>query len=159
MAIDKTTENQTVEAAGLLVFTASDPGNKPLHPEYFLLLRHQDRWDLPKGHCEEGESLVETAMRETVEETGISAECIEPIPGFSFALEYEVTYQRPTKTTRNKRVTYFLGRVAQRCDIVCTEHQSFEWFKWAPPHRIQIQTIDPLLSAAEAFLASQSPNH
>lgn len=159
MATDETSEKETVQAAGFLLFTAGDSEAKPLQPEYLLLLRHQDRWDLPKGHCEEGESLIETALRETEEETGILAARIEPIPGFSFALEYEVTYQRPTKTTRNKRVTYFLGRIARRCDIVCSEHQRFEWFKWAPPHQIQTQTIDPLLSAAEVFLASQSPHH
>lgn len=28
-------------------------------------------WDLPKGHCEEGETYIETAFRELREETGL----------------------------------------------------------------------------------------
>ena len=37
----------------------------------FLLIKHKDRWDLPKGHIEEGETLIECAIREFEEETGI----------------------------------------------------------------------------------------
>ena len=29
----------------------------------FLLMKHKDRYDLPKGHMEEGESELQTAMR------------------------------------------------------------------------------------------------
>jgi putative (di)nucleoside polyphosphate hydrolase len=39
-----------------------------------LLLCHatgSSRWDIPKGHGEDGESQVETALRETAEEAGL----------------------------------------------------------------------------------------
>ena len=40
------------------------------------MLQHQRlgivRWELPVGHVETGESLEETAARETVEETGVA---------------------------------------------------------------------------------------
>ena len=35
----------------------------------FLLLRHPDRWDLPKGHLDPGETPAECALRELEEET------------------------------------------------------------------------------------------
>lgn len=36
-----------------------------------LLIRRNDRWDLPKGHQEAGEDLKTTALREVQEETGV----------------------------------------------------------------------------------------
>ena len=45
-----------VRAAGILLMTRCKP-------QQFLLMRHSNRWDLPKGHCEPGESYVETALR------------------------------------------------------------------------------------------------
>lgn len=139
-----------VEAAGLLLLS-SHPSDS--QPDQFLLLRHPDRWDLPKGHCEPGESLVRTALRETEEETGIPASEIQLIEGFAFTLEYPVTYSRPKVNRFTKRVSYFLGRVSGPCQVRCTEHQDFKWFTWSPPHKIQSQTIDPLLEAAESFFA------
>ncbi|MBP3332143.1 MAG: NUDIX domain-containing protein [Tidjanibacter sp.] len=37
-----------------------------------LMIFRRGKWDLPKGHVEEGESLVETAAREVEEETGVA---------------------------------------------------------------------------------------
>jgi hypothetical protein len=38
-------------------------------------------------------------------------------------------------------------------DVKVSEHGSYRWVRWSPPHRIQQQTIDPLLGYAETFLA------
>lgn len=37
----------------------------------YLLIRRNDRWDLPKGKVEQGETLFEAAVRESHEETGL----------------------------------------------------------------------------------------
>ena len=52
-----------VRAAGGIVF---DTEGK------MLLMKRNDRWDLPKGKVEEGETLSQAALRETEEETGLS---------------------------------------------------------------------------------------
>ncbi len=40
--------------------------------ERVLMIHRNGRWDLPKGHWEEGESIEECAIREVEEETGVS---------------------------------------------------------------------------------------
>jgi 8-oxo-dGTP pyrophosphatase MutT (NUDIX family) len=136
-----------VAAAGILLMSNGSP-------KRFLLMRHHDRWDLPKGHTEPGESLRQTALRETQEETGIEASQIALDPAFSFSLTYPVTYRRQGTTVFEKTVTYFLGIVDHERPVVCTEHAGYQWLDWAPPHQIQPQTIDPLLAAVAKHLAA-----
>lgn len=135
-----------VAAAGILLMSAGSA-------KRFLLMRHHDRWDLPKGHAEPGESLRQTALRETEEETGIEALQILLDPEFSFSLTYPVTNRRHGSQVFEKTVTYFLGFVEGEKPIACSEHAGYEWFVWSPPHRIQLQTIDPLLAAVAEHLA------
>ena len=45
-----------------------------------LMIRLRNRWDLPKGHIEEGEDSRAAAIREVEEETGIKAEILDNEP-------------------------------------------------------------------------------
>lgn len=119
-------------------------------PVQFLLMKHKNRWDLPKGHADEGETLVETALRETEEETGIKRKKIELDNDFEFWLEYEVSGKK--RGDYLKRSTYFLGYVAEPCDIKLTEHVGYEWQAWPPTGSIQSQTIDSLVEAVSQHL-------
>lgn len=50
-------------------------GGLVLEDGYILLIRNRSgHWGLPKGHWEAGELLAETAVREVLEETGLSVE-------------------------------------------------------------------------------------
>ncbi len=127
-----------VEAAGLLLFTRAEPTQ-------FLLMQHADRWDLPKGHAELDETILQTALRETEEETGIAANsiCVDEL--FRFVMEYYVVGKK--RGDYHKRVTYFLGTIEQAVEIHITEHIGYRWFDWPVMGSIQSQTIDPLLAA------------
>ncbi|MEL7266668.1 MAG: NUDIX domain-containing protein, partial [Planctomycetota bacterium] len=61
-----------------MLILAGDPLKSA--PNAFLLMRHAKRWDLPKGHSDPGETLIQTALRETQEETGIALnpDALEP---------------------------------------------------------------------------------
>jgi len=118
----------------------------------FLLMRHSDRWDLPKGHAEPGETPRQTALRETEEETGIDGSRITLDDAFVYSITYPVTYRNHGDRVFEKRVTFFIGYVDQTWPVNCTEHVGHEWFRWNPPHGIQAQTIDPLLAAVDAHL-------
>lgn len=119
----------------------------------FLLMRHKDRWDLPKGHVDPGETDMQCALRELWEETGIAAADIEPTGGFRFTTQYKV---RSKKNHRlyDKTLVVFLARLVREVPIVVTEHPSYQWFPWQPPHQIQAFTIDPLLGEVERFLTN-----
>lgn len=119
----------------------------------FLLMRHPNRWDLPKGHCEAGESFLETALRETEEETGIAAEGIKIDRQFKFDLFYPVQYPKTGAQVFEKQVRYFLGFLTDKPDLVLTEHRSATWHRWDPPHSIQTQTIDPLLKSVAQHIS------
>jgi ADP-ribose pyrophosphatase YjhB (NUDIX family) len=53
--------------AGGIVFRRNDKGKL----EILLVQDAKDRWTIPKGHVEEGETAKETAEREVKEETGL----------------------------------------------------------------------------------------
>ncbi len=135
-----------IQAAGILVTRG-----RPI--ESFLLMRHQRRWDLPKGHQDDGESELSCALRELREETGIQESEIEIDPSFRFKIEYDVDSKRFGERC-HKTVVFFLGRLVRDVTIAPTEHPGYQWFAWQPPHRIQEQTIDPLLAAVERFQQS-----
>jgi 8-oxo-dGTP pyrophosphatase MutT (NUDIX family) len=137
-------------AAGILLMTRPTASGDVV-PQ-FLLMRHPDRWDLPKGHAEPGESIEETALRETVEETGIAADRITLEPGFRFIISYPVASHRSGGFLTTKTVHYFLGWVEQAHAVICSEHDGYRWFDWPPAGPIQQQTIDPLLAAVADHL-------
>lgn len=139
-------EPETLVAGGVLIVTRQEP-------RQFLLLRHTTRWDLPKGHAEAGETPRQAAVRETEEETGLSADDVELDPEFEFVIEYPVQYPGQPHPVL-KRAHYFIGWIAGVRQIHCTEHEGWRWFDWTPPHRIQEETIDPLLDRVEYFWAA-----
>lgn len=56
--------------AGGVVYRRN-PETKKL--EFLLVQDAKDRWTIPKGHVEEGETTKQTAAREIMEETGLKA--------------------------------------------------------------------------------------
>lgn len=135
-------------ASGFLLFCHS-PVRK------FLLMKHKDRWDLPKGHVDEGETDLQAAFRELEEETGIARPEVELDPDFAFQIQYPVNGKRygmePAKEVL-KTLVIFLGYLPREKKIQLTEHPESYWLQWNPPHRIQRNTIDPLLEQVARHL-------
>jgi len=74
-----------------------------------IATRGGSRWQLPKGACEPGETLEETAVREVREESGLET----AMERFLRTIEYWYwdTYQKETPELVHKRVDLFLLRV------------------------------------------------
>jgi 8-oxo-dGTP pyrophosphatase MutT (NUDIX family) len=134
-----------VKSCGVLVVRG-----KPI--KSFLLMIHPARYDVPKGHVDNGESELECALRELREETGIGPEDIWIDPDFRFTHQYQVRVRRFNFELREKTLVMFLGYLLNDVPILLTEHTGYEWRDWNPPHRIQEQTIDPLLESVAEHL-------
>lgn len=100
-------------------------------PRRWLLLRghRSHEWGFPKGHQDPGETLLQAALRETAEETGIGLLAITAPP---LMLSYRVP------SGRAKTVAYFPAVTATADVVLSSEHQEFRW--------VADKEVAPLLS-------------
>lgn len=123
-------------------------------PRYLLLqgARAGD-WLPPKGHTDDGESVLETALRETEEETGISD--VEVIEGFEQSIEYDV--ETRSRGSYHKKVTYLLGTTDSTKPTCSDEHSDARWFTINEALKaVAFDQMRSVLHAADAHLRSQS---
>ena len=85
---------------------------------YLIIRANNGEYGFPKGHMENAESEIETAVRELREETNLE---VRMIPGFRRRLEYPF----PNKPDVMKIAVYFMGECAEE-DIVCQEAEVAE---------------------------------
>ncbi len=88
-----------------------------------LILDRCQKWTLPKGKIEDGETYSETALREIEEETGIKGRIIKPLD----KVYYE--YYHPTNEKIEKEVHYYLVEAdSTSIHVQVSEINSAEWF-------------------------------
>jgi bis(5'-nucleosidyl)-tetraphosphatase len=119
--------NQRDRSAGVIVFHRAPDGCRFL----LLLSRLTKRplWEFPKGGVDEGESLLEAALRELEEETGLRQDEVRLVDGFERGESYRFTVGVGTgRALVHKRVTYFLAEALhQEVRISSAEASRHEW--------------------------------
>lgn len=97
----------------------------------WLMMRRNDRWDLPKGHLECDERLDECAAREISEETGVEAEVVCPLCETLHAYYFPKTLRWELKRTH----WYLLHAVAASTLCPQTE-EGIECVAWCSPQEV-----------------------
>ncbi|MCE9653139.1 MAG: NUDIX domain-containing protein [Nitrosarchaeum sp.] len=92
----------------------------------FLLLNYPSgHWDFVKGKMEEGETIHQTAIRETQEETGITD--IIFMDNFEEWIEYNFQYQGELV---HKKVVFFLAETKTKEISISHEHLDYAWMNY-----------------------------
>jgi 8-oxo-dGTP pyrophosphatase MutT (NUDIX family) len=134
-------------SAGAVVYNEGEPEGRR-----FLLLLNGGRWDFPKGNVEEGETELQTALREVKEETGLTQ--ISVIPGFRRLIEYN--YRKDGRNV-HKQVVYLLAKTRNREVKISFEHQGFGWFSYEEAvERASYENSKATLLAAEKFIGKDA---
>ena len=88
-------------------------------PEFLLVWEHFSQcWSLPKGHMEMDETEQQTALRELLEETGLTARLDSSKKA---SIEY------PISDVARKQVVFFLGQVSGEISLREGEIDNFRW--------------------------------
>ena len=104
--------------------------------EVLLLERadHPGYWQSVTGSCEAGETLVETAMREVFEETGLDAG-LDALADWQTQNTYEIypqwRYRYPPGVTHNTEHVFGLQLpCVVPVQLAPREHLNFKWLAW-----------------------------
>ncbi|XP_042862979.1 bis(5'-nucleosyl)-tetraphosphatase [asymmetrical]-like [Penaeus japonicus] len=110
-----------LRAAGLVIFRCI-----ATEIQYLLMQASyaDHHWSPPKGHVDPGESDLETALRETEEEAGLSGSDFTLIDSFKKELKYEVR-------GKPKTVIYWLAELNNGSKEVTLSEEHLE-FRWLP---------------------------
>lgn len=92
----------------------------------FLLLHYPSgHWDFVKGKMEAGETALQTALRETTEETGITG--VSFVEGFEEWIEYSFQHDGELIC---KRVVFFLAGTNTDRIRISHEHLGYVWLEY-----------------------------
>jgi bis(5'-nucleosidyl)-tetraphosphatase len=131
------------KSAGVIICMEKPDGNR------FLLLNYPTgHWDFVKGKIEQGETLYQTAVRETKEETGISD--LEFVEGFEEKINYNFQFEGELI---QKEVVFFLAKTKTQTVNVSHEHLDYTWLDYENAlEKVTYQNAKNILSKANKLL-------
>ncbi len=96
-----------------------------------LFIYRNDKWDLPKGKLEKGETIEECALREVEEETGVKFLKLENL--------LKITYHifKKNGEYKLKEVHWYAMRSSYKGKLKGQKSEGIEKVKWKGPQKIQ----------------------
>ena len=111
----------------------------------FLVLRAFKNWDFPKGGPDDGEQPIQTAVREFIEETGIS----------HIDLKWGSDSKETVIYSKSKVAAYFIGSVTQQeitlpinPELGKPEHDEYRWVEKFEAAKLLPARLLPILEWA-----------
>jgi bis(5'-nucleosidyl)-tetraphosphatase len=119
--------HQRHKSAGVIVYRRA--GDQCFFLLVLSKLTKRALWEFPKGGVEKGETLVQAALRELSEETGILENEVVLVPDFQRTEDYRFTAgDDGERTLIHKQVTYFLGETNKSAvTLSAKESSEFAW--------------------------------
>lgn len=116
-------EFTSIEAAGGVVVNGRGE---------WLMIRRNNRWDLPKGHVEAGESFDRCAEREIEEETGVKAAVLRPLCD-----TWHAYFFPKTQRWELKRTHWYLLRSTERGELKPQTEEGIVEVAWCTPNDVE----------------------
>jgi 8-oxo-dGTP pyrophosphatase MutT (NUDIX family) len=119
--------HQRHRSAGIIVFRRTE--GECLFLLILSRLTKRPLWEFPKGGVDEGETVLQAALRELFEETGITETEVRLVPEFQRTEDYRFTSGRSERRSLiHKQVTYFLAETTKsEITISAKESSEFAW--------------------------------
>ena len=109
--------------------------------EYLIVFESFSQcWSLPKGHMEAGETEAETALRELLEETGLTAQ---------LDTARSATIEYPISPIGRKQVVFFPGQVS---GTPKARHGEIDAFRWVKAEELKDYLFPDTVAACEPLL-------
>lgn len=135
-------------SAGIIVFLEHRESTRT----YLILHYLSGHWDFSKGHIEPGETEIDAAKRELLEETGLTATVVE---GFEGSLTY-FHHLPDTKELAFKQVTFFAGKASSDQITLSPEHIDYKWLTYHDAlEQLTYDNAKEVLKNLETFLQHQ----
>ncbi len=117
-------KQRTDHSAGGVIYRRDEAG---VVEAALIATRGGTRWQLPKGTCEPGETVEQTALREVTEECGLLGQCEAHLGAIEYW--YWDTHHRVTPELVRKRVDFYLMRsVGGELSDASIEVDGVSWF-------------------------------
>lgn len=130
------------KSCGIIIFTLNQQ-----KLQFLLIQSKRDNfWGFPKGHQEENETDLETALRETKEETSLAPAILK---------EFKASISYTVKNSTPKEAVYFLGEVSKNARVVIQESEvsGYCWLSFAEALKLLIfENQQKLFTKAHDFL-------
>jgi len=136
------------KVAGFVIFRRTEEGIK-----FLLLYKGGTYWNFPKGHFESGETGLETALRETYEETGLKKSDLKIIPEFRAYEKF--SFPSGNQMIYKNLILYLAETNKEEIKIAPREHFGFGWFLYRDAVKIigkKYSGVKKVLKQAENFI-------
>ncbi|MBU4264317.1 MAG: NUDIX domain-containing protein [Proteobacteria bacterium] len=120
-------------SGGIIIYKRMKDRDGEIETKYLLLYNGRGYWNFPKGKIEREEKIFEAALRETSEETGISA--LNLIMERSFKESDRYIYWRDNKKIF-KLVVFYLAQSCKEKVKLSNEHEGYGWFLYKDANKL-----------------------